>query len=265
MQSVVKRRTALEPKLRDSKRSNSGRNVMNIQQDFLLDCLRFYTKDSVDKDAVSKAEEWLLQSGESLDVRELSALKLTRADLTSISEAIGKLQAHTDPLTGTLRRDVLKVINEVTIKKWLENKDITGIELGYLDLDKFGQINKLYNQNTGDEVLQKFSRLMDGATSQKGILVRMGGDEFIFIRPTEQDDEFLTELRANLMDREIETSASNKPLVVSASIGRVYKTKMELQALNIEKIFDALAIEAGEDLLVYKQANKKKLRIRKKR
>lgn len=157
MLSVAKRKTASEPKLKDCKHSHSRKNVMNIQQDFLLDCLRFYTKDGVDKKAVSKAEKWLIQSKESLDVRELSTLKLTRADLSYISEAIGKLQAHTDPLTGTLRRDVLKVINEVTIKKWLENKDVAGIELGYLDLDKFGRINKLYSQNTGDEVLQKFS------------------------------------------------------------------------------------------------------------
>lgn len=107
--------------------------------------------------------------------------------------------------------------------------------------------------------------MMDAATNQKGILVRMGGDEFIFIRPTEQDDEFLAELRVTLKNREIETSASQKPLVVSASIGRAYKVKEELRSLNIEKIFDALAIEAGEDLLIYKQANKKKLRIRKKR
>ena len=53
--------------------------------------------------------------------------------------------------------------------------------MGMIDLDNFKLINDNYGHNTGDEVLAKLGELLKNYVSNKGIVGRFGGDEFIII------------------------------------------------------------------------------------
>ena len=51
--------------------------------------------------------------------------------------------------------------------------------LAYFDLDRFKLINDLYGHSTGDLVLKQVSERMQAAAGIRGILSRVGGDEFV--------------------------------------------------------------------------------------
>jgi len=47
-----------------------------------------------------------------------------------------------------------------------------------LDLDKFKSINDSFNHETGDAALLQFSQVMVQLVGERGVVCRMGGDEF---------------------------------------------------------------------------------------
>lgn len=53
----------------------------------------------------------------------------------------------------------------------------------YLDLDAFKSVNDRYGHAAGDEVLQRFVRLVEAHVRERDVLGRVGGDEFLLICP----------------------------------------------------------------------------------
>lgn len=83
--------------------------------------------------------------------------------------------------------DVLDSLTKVISRKhtisYIENLIANKVPfaMGMIDLDNFKLINDNYGHNTGDEVLAKLGELLKKYVSNKGIVGRFGGDEFIII------------------------------------------------------------------------------------
>lgn len=60
-----------------------------------------------------------------------------------------------------------------------------------VDIDRFKDINDTYGHNTGDEVLKTISRIMTEEIREQDIVGRWGGEEFIMLIPTVNEETAL--------------------------------------------------------------------------
>ncbi|PKL11531.1 MAG: GGDEF domain-containing protein [Spirochaetae bacterium HGW-Spirochaetae-8] len=67
-----------------------------------------------------------------------------------------------------------------------------------LDLDSFKEINDQYGHKIGDEVLIGFANALKHAFSPKGLVARLGGDEFAVFIHSDQIENQISELKAEL-------------------------------------------------------------------
>ena len=104
------------------------------------------------------------------------------------SEILERLSTH-DPLTGVLNRRAF----DITAAKWLnQGKDCALI---FFDLDYFKQVNDRYGHNIGDKYLIAFSEALKKNFSQKGLISRFGGDEFVVLTEMDSTDEVTAKIR----------------------------------------------------------------------
>lgn len=93
----------------------------------------------------------------------------------------------------------------------------------FIDLDKFGQINKKHGDSAGDEALQRIAKEMQSCLRKDDIIFRKGGDEFIIglrhIKNGESNQIILDRL-AKALDGAVEFYAPSGELIsVKGSIG----------------------------------------------
>jgi len=90
-------------------------------------------------------------------------------------------EAQTDSLTGVAnRRHGIAILNRVL--KLAEMSD-DYVCLLYLDLDNFKQANDTFGHSAGDDVLRRFSALLQGSVRKADTVIRMGGEEFMIVCP----------------------------------------------------------------------------------
>ena len=99
-------------------------------------------------------------------------------DITERSQAEEALQeaASHDSLTGLLNRRAGLAAIEEGLE--LAKNDSRRFAVLVLDLDKFKLINDTFSHETGDSALVQFSEVMVDLVGERGIICRMGGDEF---------------------------------------------------------------------------------------
>ena len=86
-----------------------------------------------------------------------------------------KRMSETDPLTGAYNRQGGKEAMDAL----LSSSGGKGMVLCVTDLDDFKRINDIYGHQAGDEVLRDMARGLKEAALGRGVLSRMGGDEFV--------------------------------------------------------------------------------------
>jgi diguanylate cyclase (GGDEF)-like protein len=92
------------------------------------------------------------------------------------------------------------------------------VSLIFIDLDNFGQVNKLIGHLAGDEVLKKAVEIIKGSVREETDIVgRFGGDEFFVLLP--RANEETAKERANTILANLQSDAKLQELGVGASIG----------------------------------------------
>lgn len=88
-------------------------------------------------------------------------------------------QAHHDYLTGLSNRRHFEYLLAERLKN--DNAESKAFSLLFLDLNGFKQINDNHGHLVGDCVLEKVADRLSNAIAGRGMLARMGGDEFSLI------------------------------------------------------------------------------------
>jgi len=113
----------------------------------------------------------------------MAGLLCVAQDITGIEGAKRELRRliYTDYLTGLYNtRYLYKKIEEETEKsKRCKNP----FSLLYVDIDNFKHHNDVYGHQAGDQLLQKFSEILNSQLREKDSAFRYGGEEFIVLLP----------------------------------------------------------------------------------
>jgi len=156
-----------------------------------------------------------------------------------------------DPLTGLSWSDRLR---EWGVEKLLESTDVTIV---FIDLDDFGQYNKMHGHIVGDRVLQKVARYLSESIDERtDVLVRYGGDEFAIgtIRPR-RDAEQLVQLIEHRIDG-IFIGDAERPVSVSIGMFGGRRTR-ERENIHVAAVLDSLINLASKECMAVKAAKKK--------
>lgn len=155
-------------------------------------------------------------------VLEASRLK-ARNELMALARA-HEHAARTDELTGlSNRRDMQHRLNE-EYSRYRRSGHHFSIAL--IDLDLFKHINDDYGHDAGDEVLRRFSDLMQTMIRQTDVAARWGGEEFLILLPDTSLLQALTlaeRLRSEVADAEFTFAGKRLPITISAGICSIAK------------------------------------------
>lgn len=147
--------------------------------------------------------------------------------LDSIEEA-----SLTDVLTGLKNRRYMENLT----RKWVEDgQEFSAV---IIDIDHFKLVNDTHGHQVGDKVLQFLSILMTETVASEGLILRLGGEEFLILLP-DRDLEKTTIIAETLRQRIEETnSPTGKPITISSGVGMY--TKGEIYSDFLHRIDLAL-------------------------
>jgi diguanylate cyclase (GGDEF)-like protein/PAS domain S-box-containing protein len=125
-------------------------------------------------------------------------------------------QATHDPLTGLLNRSA--VVAE--LERALAEARLTGATVGVLfcDLDNFKLVNDGLGHDVGDHLLHRIAARSQAAIRSEDLVGRLGGDEFLIVARTVNDEAELLGL-ADRIALTVAEDLRGTPFPVSLSIG----------------------------------------------
>jgi len=92
---------------------------------------------------------------------------------------IEKKQAQLDPLTQLYNR---RMVNHFIAKVFQQPIEIlANIAIGFIDIDRFKQVNDLCGHQAGDDALKIVAEIMEDLTRPGDFIGRYGGEEFVFL------------------------------------------------------------------------------------
>ncbi|WP_257984502.1 putative bifunctional diguanylate cyclase/phosphodiesterase [Neobacillus cucumis] len=104
------------------------------------------------------------------------------------SKALIEYQANHDPLTGVLNRRFLQEKLSSILNQAVENRE--AVSVLFIDMDRFKQVNDSYGHTKGDELLKVIAiRINNSLDSERSLIIRQGGDEFIILLRNHDQDE----------------------------------------------------------------------------
>ncbi|GAA3999588.1 EAL domain-containing protein [Sphingomonas humi] len=161
---------------------------------------------------------WMLAVGLVVIFLAIVAVRMGRASARELiaSEAKARHLAHHDTLTLLPNRRAF-----MERLKLREESEQAGIL--YLDLDGFKEVNDVFGHGAGDALLKAATERLQSIVSWRGILARIGGDEFavLITGPLAREGaECLAQAVVQAFDEPFETAGHN--LSVGTSIGVVF-------------------------------------------
>ncbi len=126
--------------------------------------------------------------------------------------------SNRDPLTGAWNRRYLNNNFTPLVNGWQARG--LNCHFAFLDVDNFKPFNDSYGHDYGDRVLKWLSDGFSAAVGDRGILIRMGGDEFALLFSGDDPEQIIEAGLAGLLANvELATTRSRSP--VSLSVGMV--------------------------------------------
>ena len=157
-----------------------------------------------------------------------------------------ELRRSWDPLTGLGWSDRLR---EWGIEHLGNVREIT---LLFIDLDSFGQYNKLYGHLVGDRVLRRVAQLLkDSVPSKDDVLVRYGGDEFAIgtTRPRAEAEDLAALLKERSGSMFLEDAYKPITFTIGMAGGRRSVIRPEI---HVAATYDELITSASRDAMAKK-------------
>lgn len=146
---------------------------------------------------------------------------LSETDVSELkeAEALAHMRANHDPLTGLPNRLAMPALFE----RLLRQSERTGARIGvlFIDLDQFKVINDTLGHLQGDAVLMDVARRLFELRGKDDAVIRLGGDEFLFLATEEKGDEGRIEsLAVDMLQRlAVPVQAERRKLMVTPSVG----------------------------------------------
>lgn len=171
--------------------------------------------------------------------------------------------ANKDSSTGVLNKKT--ITDEVTSAINLANVAGTDSSMYLMvwDIDDFKQVNDTYGHYFGDEVIKTLATELNRAVQNRGLVGRIGGDEFMVLLKENEGDmilrNFLTAVRKKL---KIDLAQHKNDYVFSASIGISQYGKDGKDYETLFKIADGalyIAKEKGKDRFIIYDKHKHKM------
>lgn len=168
------------------------------------------------------ANSWMI-SGYSLNPgREIADLKARLAE-SERQRAMWETLATTDSLTGLYNRLKLDKLDEGFHENPAEHREENpAVSLLFIDLDGFGQFNKIYGDHIGDLVLSKLGAAINDIIRDNDLAIRKGGDEFaIFLRGSDYKTAYETVVKRlnKFLTEDFHVEIDGKPIQITGSIG----------------------------------------------
>ena len=141
-------------------------------------------------------------------------------DFNTLEKAKDKMEfmALHDDLTGLPNRFHLSQELENSIRYTTEQG--SKLAVFFVDLDNFKNVNNLHGHAVGDQLLKAISQKFETLTTEKGMVCRFGGDEFVFCYPDlksqQEAGQYAQRIQSALADPFI---IDSKIMTVSCSIG----------------------------------------------
>ena len=127
--------------------------------------------------------------------------------------------AFTDPLTTLFNRKYLETYIDTTLYAGAYKNKPCGLMM--VDIDFFKLINDNYGHDVGDIAIKTISNTLLDVVSDKGIVVRFGGEEFIVVLPDSNDEEILNtaeEVRIAFSQQKIQAGKETFSKTVSIGV-----------------------------------------------
>lgn len=202
------------------------RNLTQISKD---EQLYLFSNENLTKDGRVILCEWhntLLPKMAKHDKQEIVSLAI---DITQKDkeEKLLKQQALYDTLTSLPNRHNFEQLLKKELKITKKSSSILGI--GFIDLDGFKNINDTFGHEAGDFLLKTLAKKFQEVLKERGVVARIGGDEFVFIIKAEnykKDVEEFLRVASSKINHE------NNQLQVSASVGIYFVDKKNSETVS---------------------------------
>lgn len=162
-----------------------------------------------------------------LEAARLSDARRSDAVISNARRRIREL-ADFDSLTGLANRAALDAAARA--------HDGPAVAL-HVDLDRFQQINDTLGHDVGDHVLRAAAQIVASAVGDRGVLARVGGDEFVLLAPYRDpsDGDAVERLAADLVERlRAPIAHEAHALLVGASVGYAWDAEARTALINAD-------------------------------
>lgn len=176
-------------------------------------------------------------------VLQVTLIGCTLGAHLAVSRRLAALErlADSDPATGCLnRRGFERALDSALTSALATQNDVA---LLALDLDYFKRINDRFGHSVGDTVLSEVAATLADTVGAKGIVARLGGEEFSVLLP-HADAEFAGEMAERLLAR-LRTHE------LPAAHGETITMSIGIAAERVSSRRDSAALRARADEALY--------------
>ncbi|MDR3574802.1 MAG: diguanylate cyclase [Anaerolineaceae bacterium] len=172
-----------------------------------------------------------------------------QASLYEVRQTLAHLATH-DLLTGIMNRRAIleQLIKELARARRInQSGEAARLSIGFIDIDRFKQINDKSGQQAGDEVLKWIAKILTSQLQAYDTISRLCGDEFVVVAvgTDEINCKHLFEiLLAEVSNSKIMTGTEELPVSVSKG---VTQCKPDDEVDQFLEIADAAMFKAKRD------------------